>query len=230
MIDVGQGDCSLITFPFSSRGLLIDAAGNIYKDVGKDIIIPYLNALSIKSVDVIISHDDYDHSGALSSLVDNFNVCSIYKEKQKVFSLANLSIYTLLHDEKYEDINDNSLISYFKIKQFYFLYLGDISKDIEYKLVEKYDNLQVDVVKLSHHGSNTATSEKLLAAYQMPIAIISAGRNNFYNHPSEAVIERLKQYNVFFLSTKESNGIRFFVFNHLLIYQTSTGQSGFLLK
>jgi len=230
VIDVGQGDCSLIGVPFSSKGLLIDAAGNIYKDIGKDIIIPYLNAQSIKSIDVIISHDDYDHSGALESLVNNFKVDNIFTEKEEVFLRAGLNVYTLLHDEYYEDINDNSLISYFKINQFFFLYLGDISKNIERQLVDKYDNLQIDVLKLSHHGSDTATSDELLAACQIPIAIISAGRNNFYNHPSPEVIARLRQYNVSYLSTKENHAIRFYVLNHLLIYQTSTGQFGFLWK
>ena len=128
MIDVGQGDCSLITFPFSKEGLLIDVAGNIYKDISKDIIIPYLNSLSIKSVDVIISHDDYDHCGGLNSLMENFNVNNIYKEKKQRILFENLTVYTLLHDEKNDDINDNSLISYFNINQFYFLYLADVSK------------------------------------------------------------------------------------------------------
>ncbi len=230
MIDVGQGDCSLITFPYSSKGLLIDVAGNIYKDIGKDIIIPYLNSLSIKSIDVIISHDDYDHCGGLQSLVNNFKVNNIYRKKQEKFTFESLNVYTLLHDENYQDVNDNSIISYFKINQFYFLYLGDVSKEIEYKLVEKYDNLQIDVLKLSHHGSNSATSEKMLATYDIPLAIISAGRNNFYNHPSIEVIERLNQFNIPFLSTKKNHAIRFYVLNHLLIYQTSSGQWGFLLK
>lgn len=229
-LDVGQGDCSLVTSPFSNKGLLIDVAGNIYKDISKDIIIPYLNSLSIKSVDVIISHDDYDHSGGLASLKQNFNIKNIYTEKIEKIYFKNLEIYTLLHDENYDDINDNSLISYFKINQFHYLYLGDVSKDVEHKLIEKYDNLKVDVLKLSHHGSNSSTSEKLLSTYQIPLAIISAGRNNFYNHPAQEVIERLNQYGVFYLSTKESYGIRFYLFNHLLIYQTSIGQFGFLFK
>ncbi|NMA16593.1 MAG: MBL fold metallo-hydrolase [Erysipelotrichia bacterium] len=229
-LDVGQGDCSLITFPYSSKGLLIDVAGNVYKDIGKDIIIPYLNSLSIKSIDVIISHDDYDHCGGLQSLVNNFKVNNIYRKKQEKFTFESLNVYTLLHDENYQDVNDNSIISYFKINQFYFLYLGDVSKEIEYKLVEKYDNLQIDVLKLSHHGSNSATSEKMLATYDIPLAIISAGRNNFYNHPPIEVIERLNQFNIPFLSTKKNHAIRFYVLNHLLIYQTSSGQWGFLLK
>ena len=203
-LDVGQGDCSLITFPFSKEGLLIDVAGNIYKDISKDIIIPYLNSLSIKSVDVIISHDDYDHCGGLNSLMENFNVNNIYKEKKQRILFENLTVYTLLHDEKNDDINDNSLISYFNINQFYFLYLADVSKKVEFKLTERYDNLQVDVLKLSHHGSNTATSDKLLATFQIPIAIISAGRNNFYNHPSVEVIKRLNQYNVFIYQLKKT--------------------------
>ena len=64
-LDIGQGDCAVISFPFSSRGLLIDTGGSFYKDVGHDILVPYLRARGFSSVDVIISHEDYDHDHSL---------------------------------------------------------------------------------------------------------------------------------------------------------------------
>ncbi len=61
MLDVGQGDCSVITFPHSDRAVLIDTGGNVYKDIAADIVIPFLKANAVRTVDIIISHDDYDH-------------------------------------------------------------------------------------------------------------------------------------------------------------------------
>ena len=81
-----------------------------------------MNRLSIKSVNVILSHDDYDHCGALVSLIEKFNVGNVYQKKEEKFVFENLDVYTLLSDEEFDDNNDNSLISYFKINQFYFLY------------------------------------------------------------------------------------------------------------
>ncbi len=229
-LDIGQGDCCLITFPNESKGLLIDTGGNNYKDVSTDITIPYLESMGINEVDVIVTHEDYDHCGGLDSLIDNFNVNDIYREKERLIEICNTEVFDPLYDKKYDNENDDSLLSYLKLKQFCFLFLADISSTAEQDLVNEYGNLRVDVVKLSHHGSKTATSDKLLSKYQFKLAIISAGRNNRYSHPSEEVLERLNAYHIAYLSTKEDHAIKFYVFNHLLIYVTSDAHWGFYIK
>ena len=229
-LDVGQGDCCLITLANNPSGILIDTAGNIYKDVSKDITIPYLESMNIDKVNVIITHDDYDHSGGLSSLIDNFSVDKIYREKQELIKIDSLEIFNPLYKKEYDNENDNSIVSYLRLKQFSFLFLADVSSAAEKDIVNDYANLDVDVVKLSHHGSKSATSDKLLAKYKFKYAIISSGRNNKYGHPNEEVIERLNNYHIKILSTKENNAVKFYVFNHILFYVTSDYHWGFLFK
>lgn len=61
MIDVGQGDSTLIITP-NNKTILIDGGGNENYDTGTNILIPYLLNKQIKTIDyVMISHFDTDH-------------------------------------------------------------------------------------------------------------------------------------------------------------------------
>ena len=182
-------------------------------------MVPYLRSRGISSVDVIISHEDYDHSGALPSLYKQFRVRNVYYKGNEEIIINGLKILSPLFDERYEDANDDSQLSYFKIGAFGFLYLGDASQKVEEILVEKYQNLDVSVLKVSHHGSYTGTSDALLANYQIPIAVISAGRGNRFGHPSDSTMEKLDGYMVKVLCTKYEHAISFKVFSGFMIYQ-----------
>lgn len=60
-IDVGQGDATLIVTPNNKR-VLIDGGGSKSYNTGKNVLIPYLLARKIDSLDLIlISHFDQDH-------------------------------------------------------------------------------------------------------------------------------------------------------------------------
>ena len=225
-LDVGQGDCCLITMPFSCHGLLIDAAGNLYRDLTDDIILPYLYSQAVRSADIIITHDDYDHCGSLERLQEVFKVRHVYRYKQEVISCGALDVWDPLYDRQYEDPNDNSLISYFAIDDFRFLYLGDVSARVESDLVDRWEDLQVDILKISHHGSISATSEKLLGAYDPAIALISAGKNNYYDHPHLKVLERLAGYQVRVFSTRSAGAIRMIVMRHLMVIVQPAGMIG----
>lgn len=229
-LDIGQGDCALISFPFSSHGLLIDTGGNLYKDVSHDITIPYLRSRGIKSVDVILSHEDLDHAGGLHSLSREFSVGKVWFDKQEKITVKELEIIDPLYDREYEDGNDNSQISYFRIEGNGFLFLGDVSGMVEEDLVSDYGELDVDVIKIAHHGSATATSDKLLAAYRPRFAVISAGRNNRFNHPDQEVMNRLNDYLVTVLCTKSDHAIEFRVFRWFTFWHTSSGRYGVFLN
>lgn len=82
-LDVGQGDCILIEFPFNKGNILIDTGGKVYFDewreksysISSSIIIPYLKKRGIKKIDfLIISHGDFDHMGEASKLIKSFTV------------------------------------------------------------------------------------------------------------------------------------------------------------
>lgn len=219
--DVGQGDCCIVTQPFSNTALMIDTGGNRYRDIAAEILIPYLDRETIRKVEVIITHDDYDHCGALQNLCLNGYVKNIYRDRVEEIQCGKLKICNPLFENVYDNDNDNSLIQYFEIDRFSFLLLADITSAVERNLVQQYNMIKPDVVKLAHHGSATSTSDYLLAGCQPELAVISAGRNNYYNHPAKSVIDRLESYRIPYLNTKEDKAIRFYIFHRVMICVTA---------
>lgn len=67
MIDVGQGDCTLIK-TIQNKTILIDGGGSEFGnfDVGESILLPYLLDRNINKIDyLMVSHFDSDHVGRI---------------------------------------------------------------------------------------------------------------------------------------------------------------------
>ena len=203
-IDVGQGDCTLITLPFHKGNILIDTGGSLYSDVAKEIVYPVLSSYGISNLDlVILTHDDLDHSGAFDSLSSIITIHEVITLKQESYDVGNFKMFDLLYESVFEDSNENSLTCCFSLYDSTFLVLGDIHSEQEEIIVTKYDDLHIDYLKLAHHGSNTSTSNHLLESVMCDYAMISCGKDNWYKHPSFEVIERLNGYKIDYLITSE---------------------------
>jgi competence protein ComEC len=178
-INVGQGDS---TFIKGDETYMIDTGGSIYKDVATEILIPYLKYEGISQIDnLYITHDDFDHNGSYDSLLSNFKVIGDGGEDN------------LLPLNKSDNDNDNSKVFYKLINGFGILLLGDISKNKEIELMNKYQDLKIDIIKVGHHGSNTSTSEEFYSWANPEVCILSYGRN-FYGHPTNEVVRTLSSY------------------------------------
>jgi len=89
-------------------------------------------------------------------------------------------------------LNENSLVLKISWKRVSFLMTGDIEDGGEVKLMEKPLIINSHILKVSHHGSKSSSGEDFLAAVTPEVSVISVGENNFYGHPSQEVLERLK--------------------------------------
>ena len=88
--------------------------------------------------------------------------------------------------------NNGAIVFKVNYKKVSILFTGDIEKEAEKILLDNNADLKADVLKVSHHGSKTSTTEEFLNAADPKIAVISVGKNNNFGHPSESVIERLE--------------------------------------
>ena len=72
---------------------------------------------------------------------------------------------------------------------------GDISSEIETRIINDYseDLLDIDVLKLSHHGSYKSNSYRFLESTSPKITVASVGENT-YGHPSNETIQRIVDY------------------------------------
>ena len=90
------------------------------------------------------------------------------------------------------DPNDYSAVFRLDFGRFSGLFLGDASQEVEARLLERYGSrLDVDVLKVGHHGSGTSTSAEFLTQLTPSVALIPVGRRNRYRHPDPRVLERL---------------------------------------
>jgi competence protein ComEC len=107
-----------------------------------------------------------------------------------------------------ESANDYSAVFQLRFGQFSALFLGDVSTEVEAALLRRYgDRLDVDLIKVGHHGSRTSTSAELLRHSTPVVALLSVGRRNFYRHPSPQVIERLEVAGVTLFRTDQQGNV-----------------------
>ena len=219
MFEVGEADCHLIKYPYNKNTILIDTGKNEYKI--KNEVIPYLKSIGIKKIDyLIITHGDEDHIGGSITLINNFQVKNVIlnkgtftdleKEliknlnKKKIpyqininkINLSNHTIY-LLNNTKYNNENDNSIITYFTYQKYKFLHMGDASITTEDNLLENYNLNNISILKVGHHGSNTSSSKDFISQINPSISLISVGENNIYHHPNKEVINNLSKSRIY---------------------------------
>jgi len=118
----------------------------------------------------------------------------------------------ILYPMKIEDIgaseiNDTSIVSKLVFGETSFLFTGDISKKIESKFVEQHTDIDVDVLQIAHHGSNTSSGEKYLVAASPDLGIIQVGNKNRYGHPHKDVLARIARLRIPVLRTDQNGDI-----------------------
>ena len=135
----------------------------------------------------------------------------------------NLKI-CVLHPEKggfdHDNENSNSLVLRVEYLGTSALLVGDMEEDAEKALLPKYD-LEVDILKVGHHGSSTSTSRSFIEEVNPTYGIISAGEGNSYGHPHYEVLDRL-DYNDVRVYRTDRDGDITFVLNESGIGKIST--------
>lgn len=206
-INVGQGDCTAFIIPNSKEVVLLDTGGSKYSDVAVNKVIPFLESKGINKISkIIISHDDFDHNGSLSSLKENFNVEEVVETSNIEEIIIGKSVFKNLNVSEKRD-NEGSLVLYGKYGDYNLLLMGDASKSVERKIIN--DVGDVDIIKIGHHGSNTSSDYEFLDKIKGKVAIISVGKNNSYGHPHKEVLRDLEKLGYVVLRSDKNNNIGF---------------------
>ena len=102
-------------------------------------------------------------------------------------------------------INDTSIVFDLRFGARRMVLTGDIEEEIDPQILAsgfmRPGDPPVDVLKVAHHGSKTATTDAWLEALRPRVALISAGLGNPYGHPASSTIARLRDHGARVLRT-----------------------------
>ena len=76
-------------------------------------------------------------------------------------------------------------------------------------MLNTYPNLNVDVLKVGHHGSKTSTTDAFINQLSPQLAFVSVGENNHYGHPHADVIDRLTKKEISVFRTDRDGAVHF---------------------
>lgn len=233
MLDVGQGDAFFIESPEGTQILIDGGRGRVVlRELSK--VMPFWD----RTLDVLVAtHPDADHIGGLVYILEGFRVSHVLQtsiendtpvfraysealEKENstrippsrgtTITLDDSVVVTVLSEEVVaaSDTNDASIILRIDYGDTSFLFTGDATKETEKELLQFYSMLDVDVLKVGHHGSDTSTSTEFISATSPEFALISVGKENSYGHPTDEVLERLTSADVRILRTDLNGTVR----------------------
>ncbi len=229
VLDVGQGDCTLLILPTGER-ILIDTG----TEESGETILAHLAEWKVGALDLIIlSHNHDDHAGGLRILADAIPIGGILYTGQapqsyglptrtlsagECFSVGDLNC-TILGPLSPEEEDNRSMILRMEYGQMSFLFTGDTEAPEEALLLATNPALlDVDFLKVAHHGSDTSTTEAFLAAVTPKVAVISVSDRNSFGHPSPTVCERLKGYHCTVYRTDREGDVIFLTDGTQLIH------------
>lgn len=226
-LNIGQGDCSVIVEPFYKSVVMIDCGQSLYRDNVERIIFPFLENKNIHTIDtLILTHDDFDHSGGYDRLKEKVKIKQVIKDSKDKVNVE-YPFYLLLQERISKDENDSSIISYFTYDHLNYLFMGDASKEIEKQLMDTYD-LKADVIKVGHHGSNTSSDAAFLDSLDCRIALISAGYKNKYDHPSTETLKTLDHLHIHTFCTSTNGSIAIYSLHDFAFVVTNDGLFGII--
>ena len=106
------------------------------------------------------------------------------------------------------ETNSASVVGRLQIRERSALFTGDSPSNIEHYLAQTDPkDIDVDILKLGHHGSKYSSGDEYLRATSPVLALISAGVNNRYGHPAPEVLARLKALSIPYVSTQDAGTV-----------------------
>ena len=245
IIDVGQGDSILLYS--NGYSMLIDTG--LYENsqaVCKTLSKYKIKELDV----LLITHLDNDHTGGIANVVELHNISNlilpelsveseglgsaelvintvakqggeIYTASQGMnFQIGDFEVTILAAFNKMNEENNRSVITMAKIDGKKFLFTGDLEAKAEKALLNEGLDLNCDVLKVGHHGSNTSSTDDFLKATSPRFAAISVGAENIYGHPHNQVLSRIEAINAKIYRTDLMGNIKFQIKNGKITVKT----------
>ena len=189
-LEIDEIDYMLITHQHDDHmGSAVDLISNL---TVKNFIMPRLaesNNVTSKTYNVLIN------------TLNSKNINKIPAQDCKSFMLGDALVEILSPVTQSNNLNNMSVVLKITYGNTEFLFQGDAESKIENDLLRSDFDIDVDVLKVDHHGSKTSSTDKYLDFTSPQIAIFSSGYGNNYGHPNGTILERFEQKGITAFST-----------------------------
>lgn len=215
-IDVGQGDSALVEC--DGNYMLIDGGDTS----AGDKVYRVLEERGVQRLDILaVSHHHADHIGGLKKALtyassigltisnSAYSDTELFRAFEHELSINGSKIKVPSIGDKYKlgsaavevvdvsaEDNNDSLVLLITYGDTRFLFTGDIEKEAQTRISDKYQNkadkpYKIDLIKMPHHGSYTAELYRFLRTFMPDYVVISVGIGNSYGHPSQETLDLL---------------------------------------
>ena len=104
------------------------------------------------------------------------------------------------------------------INNYKIMFIVDALKKKEKEILNKYNLLNIDVLKVGHHGSKTSSGKEFIDEINPKYSVISVGKKNRYGHPNKETLDNLKDSKIY--RTDKDGSIMFKIKNNKLRIDT----------
>lgn len=212
-LDVAQGDSILIRT--KNTTILMDG-GEARAKVADRLLGMGINRINL----LIATHPDTDHIGGLYDVMTKLVVDEVMDSGVTSTSKTyqNYMGYILDHSKKLtigrdgdkrnidgvemallnpappitSEPNDNAIAITLTAGKINYLFMADAGVTTEKQILVRYPNLDCTILKVGHHGSIYSSGLEFLKRVTPEESVVSVGKNS-YGHPSDEVLQRLRE-------------------------------------
>ncbi len=229
VLDIGTGNAVVVQT--REHSLIYDfGPGNRSGfGIGEWVIQPFLNHQSIDQVDqIIISHNDQDHSGGLHSVIDDFYKVpvlsgtpeAVRQRFPELLSIRDCHVikpwrwdgvrfeFLMTAQDSTQSDNNRSCVLRISVNNQHFLLTGDIEQEQERVLLNNYsEKLKASVLLAPHHGSLSSSTPEFIQAVSPEHVIFSSGFLNHWGFPKAEVLDRYRKIDAHLYQTAMDGAI-----------------------
>lgn len=222
LIDTGDGVSSNIVRSLKNNGVEridtlilthwhndhVGGALDIFKEfnVEKLIIPKFPDSLS----------GSYEVSRQISSAAEQTDTRVIFAEQGLSVCMGDFMLTCIYYTPCSENENNGSAIYMAECRSKRFLLTADAESELEKELINSGLNLDCDVLKVAHHGSDTSSTPDFIKAATPELAVISVGNKNEYGHPDSSVLNRFNENEITVYRTDKCGDINITVLENEL--------------
>jgi len=243
-LDVGQGDAAVLRTPNNRWIVIDGGPRTPESDAGRRIVVPFLRKHGAGRVAVAVAtHGDADHLGGMPAVVEAFDPELVLEPGEPLgrplyleflaaveasaarwhparagerIAVDGVTLEVLSPDSLLMvlplDVNEHGVVLRVTYGDVRLLFQADAGLPVEAHLAGRVG--PVELLKVGHHGSKSATSDAWLDELAPHEAVISVGRHNRYGHPTPEVMARLAAHGITILRTDERGTITFSTDGH----------------